>query len=125
VALLIAGFLVVLGLLAIPAEVQERWIGEPVQTLVRFGFLGEERRLSAELLTVSALLGGIVGLYFTGLAITDAATQRSAEFRRAVSDVRQLLAVRAVYLAALSADASSQAPMPAGAEAVTVTGEQG
>ena len=67
-------------------------------------FLGEERRLSAELLTVSGLLGGIVGLYFTGLAITDAATQRSAEFRRAVSDVRQLLAVRAVYLAALNPD---------------------
>jgi hypothetical protein len=107
VALLIAGFLVVLGLLAIPADVQERWIGEPVRTLVRFELLGEERRLSEELLTVSMLLGGIVGLYFTGLAITDAATQRSAEFRRAVSDVRQLLAVRAVYLAALDLDAPS------------------
>lgn len=106
VGLLITGFLVLLGLLAIPAEVQERWIGEPVQTLVRFGLLGEERRLSVELLTVSALLGAIVGLYFTGLAITDAATQRSAEFRRAVSDVRQLLAVRAVYLAALDRDPS-------------------
>ncbi|HEX6129529.1 MAG TPA: hypothetical protein VF071_10970 [Candidatus Limnocylindria bacterium] len=125
VALVITGFLVVLGLLAIPAEVQERWIGEPVQTLVRFGLLGEERRLSGELLTVSALLGGIVGLYFTGLAITDAATQRSAEFRRAVSDVRQLLAVRAVYLAALAADAQHQQAPARADEAVAVAGERG
>ena len=102
VALLITAFLVVLGLIAIPAGVQEGWIGEPVTTLVRFDLLGEERRLSSELLRVSALLGGIVGLYFTGLAITDAVTQRSGEFRRAVADVRQLLAARAVYRAALA-----------------------
>lgn len=108
VALLITGFLVLLGLLAIPADVQEGWIGEGVTTLLRFELLGEERRLSGELLRVSALLGGIVGLYFTGLAITDAATQRSAEFRRAVADVRQLVAARAVYRAAL-ADAGPDA----------------
>ena len=108
VALVITGFLVALGLLAIPAGVQERWIGEGVTTLLRFELLGEERRLSSELLRVSALLGGIVGLYFTGLAITDVATQRSGEFRRAVADVRQLVAARAVYRAAL-ADAADEA----------------
>jgi hypothetical protein len=102
VALVIIGFLIALGLLAIPAEVQERWIGEGVTTLLRFELLGEDRRLSLELLRVSALLGGIVGLYFTGLAITDVATQRSGEFRRAVADVRHLVAARAVYRAALA-----------------------
>lgn len=102
VALVIIGFLIALGLLAIPAEVQERWIGDGVTTLLRFELLGEDRRLSLELLRVSALLGGIVGLYFTGLAITDVATQRSGEFRRAVADVRQLVAARAVYRAALA-----------------------
>jgi hypothetical protein len=107
VALLITAFLVVLGLIAIPAGVQEGWIGEAVTTVVRFELLGEERRLSSELLRVSALLGGIVGLYFTGLAITDAAAQRSGEFRRAVADVHQLLAARAVYRAAL-ADAPTE-----------------
>jgi hypothetical protein len=103
VALLVMAFLVVFGLIAIPAEVQDRWIGEPVTTLLQFGLFGEERRLSGELITVSALLSGIVGLYFTGLAITDS-SQRAAEFRRAVADVRHLLAGRAVYLAALRQD---------------------
>ena len=52
------------------------------------------------MLTVSALLGGVVGLYFTGLAITDPAF-RAEQFDRTIADVRQLLAVRTAYLAAL------------------------
>lgn len=106
VALLVMAFLVGFGIIALPAEVQERWIGEPVDTIARFELLGEERRLSGELLTVSAMLSGIVGLYFTGLAISDS-TQRGDQFRRAVGEVRQLLAARAVYLAALQADAGA------------------
>ena len=66
VALLVMAFLVVFGVIVLPAEVQERWIGESVSTLLRFELLGEERRLSGQLLTVSAMLSGIVGLYFTG-----------------------------------------------------------
>jgi len=100
VAVLMMLFLTVFGLIALPADVQERWIGEPVATVVRVSLLGEERRLSAELLTVSAMLSGIVGLYFTGLAITDR-TNADGQFRRAIAEVRQLLAARAVYLAAL------------------------
>ena len=106
VALLVMAFLVVFGVIALPAEVQERWIGEPVSTLLRFEILGEERRLSGQLLTVSALLSGIVGLYFTGQAITEG-TSRGDYFRRAVAEVRQLVAARAVYLAALQADADA------------------
>src|SRR3712207_8668027 len=44
-----------------------------VRVVARFEFLGEMRTMSAELLAVAALLGGIIALYFTGLALTDAA----------------------------------------------------
>jgi MFS family permease len=109
VALLMMAFLVAFGIIALPAEVQERWIGEPITSLGRFDLFAEERRLSAELLSVSAMLSAIVGLYFTGLAITDSAN-RGDQFRRAVAEVRQLLSVRAVYLAALGADGGRAAP---------------
>ena len=107
VALLVMAFLVVFGVIVLPAEVQERWIGEPVSRLLRFDLLGEERRLSAQLVTVSAMLSGIVGLYFTGVAITEGGSSRGEDFRRAVAEVRQLVAARAVYLAALQADADA------------------
>jgi hypothetical protein len=93
-------FLVCLGLLALPADLQVRWVGDGVQTLLAFDLLGEVRTLSAELLTVCALLGAVVGLYFTGLSITDAA-YRAEHFSRVVEEVRELLAARAVYVAAL------------------------
>ena len=111
VALLMMAFLVAFGIIALPADVQERWIGEPIITLLRFELLGEDRRLSVELLTVSAMLSAIIGLYFTGLAITDSA-HRGDQFRRAVAEVRQLLSARAVYLAALHADGDSRASTP-------------
>ena len=104
VALLVMGFLVAFGILAIPVDVQERWIGQSISTLLRFELLGEERRLSGQLLTVSAMLASIVGLYFTGLAITESA-HRGDQFYRTLAEVRQILAARAVYLAALHADA--------------------
>jgi hypothetical protein len=97
VALLVLLFLVALGLLAIPASVQEMWVGEPVRTLVGFELLGEPRLLSVELLIAAGLLGGMCALYFTGLALTDAAFR--AEFHeRVVGDVEQIMAVHAAYL---------------------------
>ena len=103
VGLLVMVFLVAFGVIALPAEVQERWIGEGVSSLVTIDLLGETRRVSLELVRVSALLGGIVGLYFTGLAITDAA-HRGDEFRLTVSEVQRLLAARAAYRTALRHD---------------------
>jgi hypothetical protein len=100
VAVVVMAFLVVFALIAIPASVQEAWIGEPVHSVARFDVLGELRTLSQEMLTVCALLGGIVGLYFSGLAITDR-TYRAEQFDEAVAEVRQLLAVRALYLPAV------------------------
>ena len=52
--------------------------------------------LTVELLTVVVLLGGVVGLYFTGLAITDSAF-RPSHFERLLDEVSLLVAARAVY----------------------------
>ena len=53
--------------------------------------------------SVAALLGAIVGFYFTGLALTDPA-YRAQYFARVIAEVQQIASVRAVYLAAYSSD---------------------
>lgn len=111
VALLVMAFLVAFGLLALPASVQEGWIGEAVNVVTVFELLGEPRTVSAELLTVSALLSAIVGLYFTGLALTDA-TYRAEHFTLVVAELRSLNATRTVYLAALRLPALSSTDSP-------------
>jgi hypothetical protein len=119
VSLLVFGFLVLFGLIVVPAAVQAAWIGGPVTILVELDVLGEPRALSAELVTVSALLSGIVGLYFTGLALTDP-TFRAEHFTAVVGELRMLLAARGLYRAALwraqraAPPASSTAAAPAG-----------
>lgn len=100
VSLLVLAFLVAFGLIVVPATVQATWMGGPVTALVQFELLGEPRILSAELLGVSALLSGIVALYFTGLALTDP-TFRTEHFTLVVGELRMLLSARALYLAAL------------------------
>jgi hypothetical protein len=100
VALIVMSFLVVFAMLAIPGDVQAGWIGSAPRVLLEFSMAGEPRTISAELLGVSAVLGGIVGLYFSGLAISDP-TYRSEQFDRDVDGVRELVAARAVYLDAI------------------------
>ncbi len=100
VSLLVLAFLLTFGLIVVPAVVQAGWIGEPVTVLLQLDLLGEPRILSAELLFVCALLSGIVGLYFTGLALTDP-TYRNEHVTAVVGELQMLLAARAVYLAAL------------------------
>ena len=99
VGLLVLLFLVALGLLAIPESVQQTWVGagEPLRTVIGFELLGEPRLLSGELLVTAGLLGGVCALYFTGLALSDAAFR--AEFHaRVVGDVEQIMSVHAAYL---------------------------
>jgi hypothetical protein len=100
VGLVVMGFLVVFALIAIPASVQATWIGAPTRDLVTFVLLDESRSLSEEMVVVSAILGGIVGLYFSGIGITDA-RYRAEGFDREVAFVRRILAARALYLAGL------------------------
>lgn len=120
VSLLVFLFLVSFGLIVVPATVQATWIGGPVTVLAQLDLLGEGRALSGELVTVSALLSGIVGLYFTGLALTDA-TYRAEHFTAVVGELRMLLAARALYRAALTSrpvpieGAEATGPLPAAA----------
>ena len=100
VALMVAVFLVVLGMILFPTSVQDAWAGAPVRDLVAFVLLDEPRTLSLELLIVAALLSGMCGLYFTGLALTDA-TYRAEFNTRVVADIQRIMAVRSVYLALL------------------------
>lgn len=109
VAALVTSFLLVFGLLTMPAALQQRWIGAPPDELVRLGtILGDHRVLTVELLTVSTLLGAVVGLYFTGLAVTDTA-YRTSHFEHLIQEVRVLAAAHALYQAALI---NSQPPLP-------------
>lgn len=105
VAIVVAAFLAAFATFIIPASVLAGWIGEAPRILVTVDLMGETRALTAEILTVCGLLGGIVGLYFSGLAISDPA-YRSERFDRDVAGVRQLLAARAVYAAALRTGAA-------------------
>jgi hypothetical protein len=82
VGLLVTLFLVALGVLAIPATVQGQWVGEAVRPVLGFELWGDSRLVSAELLITAGLLGGMCALYFTGLALTDAAYR--AEFHARV-----------------------------------------
>ena len=122
VALVVMAFLVVFGLLVIPIEIQEGWIRADVTVLARFALLAEERALSWELVAVSSVLSGIVGLYFAGLAVTDRG-HRADYFERMLDEVRQLLSVRADYrqlLGAANTMTDHEAdPDPAGAASRT------
>ena len=84
-------------MLAVPISVQEAWVGAPVNELISFSFIGEPRTLSSELLIASALLGGVCGLYFTGLALTDK-TYRAEFHGRVIADIERIMTVRSVYL---------------------------
>jgi len=118
VALVVMAFLVLFGLIALPAGVQESWMGAPATVVVTFDLLGEARRLTAELVTVAAVLAGIVGLYFTGLALTDG-SYREQHFSRIVAEIHEILAVRRVYLAAIA-----EAPPPTTEPAVAADAGQ-
>lgn len=112
VALLVAVFLVALGVLAIPASVQETWVGQPVRELLGFEMLGEPRLVSVELLITAGLLGGVSALYFTGLALTDA-TYRAEFHDHVVTDIQQIVAVHTAYLASPDLAAATAEVEPA------------
>ena len=120
VSLLVFTFLVVFGLIVVPSSVQAAWIGGPITVLAEVDLLGEVRTLSAELVMVSALLSGITGLYFTGLALTDT-TYRAEHFTAVVGELQMLLAARALYRAALSRTPGASGPIAA-AEAASSEG---
>ncbi len=102
VAGLIAAFFIVFGLVAIDVSVIESWTGGAVNELADVGMFGETVPLTEELLRVAGFLAAFSGLYFTVYAITDS-TYREEFYEDVVAEVHEVLAVRAVYLSAVSA----------------------
>lgn len=100
VAALIGVFFVVFGLLAMRVPVIETWTTEPVHVLAQFDLWGRPVHITEELLRVAGFLGAFSGLYFTVVAVTDE-TYRAEFGERVVAEVREVFAVRAVYLAAV------------------------
>jgi hypothetical protein len=101
VSALVGTFFVALGLLIITPETIELWTTEPPATIWRaFRVFGSDVQLSRELLQVAGFLAGFSGVYFAVYTTSDA-TLRSEFFEDTAEDVREALAVRALYLEAI------------------------
>ncbi len=99
VSVIVVIFLLLVGMLLAPVEVQSLWAGRPVTELVAFHAFDERRVLSAELLAVTTLLGTFAGVYFAGFALDDD-RYRAGAVARTLADLRVALAVRAAYVGA-------------------------
>lgn len=97
VGLLITGFFVMFGFLAIPEATTMSWTGLPdVNVLATWRLSHRDLVITEPLLRVSAFLGAFTSMYFTVVLSTDA-TYRE-EFAEDVGpQVRQALAVRCAY----------------------------
>lgn len=102
VTLAVIAFFVLFGLLAVPPDVQARWIADPdaVEPLLELDLLGSPAAVTPGLLRVATFLGVFSGFYVAIYAVTDQA-YREQFFDRVAGELRQTFAVRAAYLAAL------------------------
>lgn len=99
VSALIGAFFVVFGLLIIRPDTIAQWTGADPEFWWRsFSVLGHDIQLNLELLKVSGFLAAFAGMYFSVFAITDP-TFRSEFYDNIVHEVREAVAVRAVYRA--------------------------
>ena len=96
VAITVYGFFVLLGWLAIPPDTVGAWIAGEPNVLAGSGRLV----VTEELLRVAGFLAAFTGMYFTVVLSTDA-TYREEFAEDVAPQIRQALAVRALYLASL------------------------
>lgn len=99
VSVMIGVFLVAFGLIVVTPETATAWVGRDVHLIVDRRLWGRQIGLSAELLQVAAFLSAIAGFSFTLSLLTDKA-YRDEFLEDVVREVRQALAVRALYLRA-------------------------
>jgi hypothetical protein len=98
VALAVAGFFVVFGMLTINSELIEGWIKGTPDVLFGFPLGGREAELTVELLRVATALASFTGLYFAISMMTDDLYRR--EFLDRITDeMKQTFARRSEYLA--------------------------
>lgn len=100
-ALTITAFFILFGFLAIPASTATSWTQtDAVHTFFTWSIGGRNLALSEPLVRVSAFLGAFTGMYFTVVLSTDA-TYRDEFVEDIGPELRQCLAVRRTYRAAL------------------------
>lgn len=101
VAVLIGVFFVVFGVLTMRVPTIETWTGTAgVHVLWDIELWGQATPVTEELLRVAGFLAAFSGLYFTVVAVTDE-TYRAEFYEDVVAEVREVLAVRALYLASV------------------------
>jgi hypothetical protein len=93
VAVAVAGFFVVFGLLAVPASLVETWVGRPPHTVATV--LGVE--VHRELLRVAGAIGALSGLYYAIATLTDE-TYRREFLSELTEEMRETFHARAAYL---------------------------
>lgn len=97
VALAVAAFFVVFGLLTVNAELVGGWIHEPANVLFGFRIGDREAQVTTELLRVAAALASFTGLYFAISMLTDDLYRR--EFLSQITDeMKVTFRMRAEYL---------------------------
>lgn len=97
VSSLVGVFFVALGLLIIRPETVALWTSVPPTVLWSVAVGGIEIELTRELVRVSAFLAAFAAVYFSVYTTTDP-TLRAEFFEDTVAEVKQTLAVRAIYL---------------------------
>ena len=97
VAVVLALFFLMFGLLAIPEATTASWTQlEDVRVLAHFRLGGRTLVITESLLRVAGFLGAFCGMYFTVVLGTDA-TYRGEFAKDAGPQIRQALAVRLAY----------------------------
>ena len=109
VALAVAAFFVVFGLLATNAALIEGWINGSPDVLFGFELGGREAQLTVELLRVATAIASFTGLYFAISMLTDDLYRR--EFLDRITDeMKQTFARRSEYLALVGEDQGTGGP---------------
>ena len=100
VSAMIGAFLVSFGLLTVTAQTASDWSGVEAHVVAEATVWGRPVALTAELLRVAGLVATVAGFSFTLSLLTDE-TYRREFLLDVLREVREALAVRAAYLAAL------------------------
>jgi hypothetical protein len=96
VTVLLTGFFVLFGFLAITEETIASWTQEEVRVFLSWRVSGRDLVLTEPLLRVAGFLGAFTGMYFTVVLATDA-TYRDEFAEDVRPEVRQAFAVRLAY----------------------------
>lgn len=97
VTLLVGGFFVVFGAIAVTEPVREAWIQGPGNILFTVDLPGQTVEVTAELLRVAGGLAAFSGLYFAIAMLTDA-TYREEFLDELTAEMRATFKARAEYL---------------------------